>query len=55
MNPPCPAVAVLNGAHAACDWPTDETGRHDGWGHTNAKHGLVWLGADEAAAVSDPA
>lgn len=51
-NPECPATAILHGEFLNCDWPTDEDGRHDGWAHTNMTVGLVWVGADEAAAVS---
>jgi hypothetical protein len=42
----CTASINLNGEHFPCDWPTDETGHHDGWGHANKRARAVWTGDD---------
>jgi hypothetical protein len=43
---------TIEGKHFACDRPTDENGRHDGWAHTNTDAGAVWSGNADRLAVA---
>lgn len=38
----CQSGLIIKGEHFPCDWPTDESGKHDGWGHTNKQAEAVW-------------
>lgn len=38
----CPASLNIAGEHFDCDWPVDEAGRHDGWGHANGDARALW-------------
>jgi hypothetical protein len=40
----CPAMLTIRGEVFPCDWPSDEDGRHDGWGHTSRAAEAVWCG-----------
>ena len=38
----CPAVLNIKGEHFACDWPTNEDGKHPGFAHANAPAEAIW-------------
>lgn len=38
----CSAAVSIQGEHFQCDWPADENGHHDGWGHANKAAEAVW-------------
>lgn len=39
----CPAALVIEGRWYACDWPTNEDGRHPGWAHSNKELRAMWV------------
>lgn len=43
----CKAALNIKGEHFPCDWPTDDNGRHDGWGHSNKEAQAIWCSSDE--------